>query len=234
MTSSIEAAKGFWRERLNVPAYQVVDAARYARISVQTAANWQSKGDNRQILSSRQDHASLSYFQLIELAVVAEFRKLGVKLAEIRDTREYVSSQLKSKHPFAEFKFKTDGKALLLAHSHFDKNSKRGDLVETGSRAGQLAWEAILNKLTEFDYEKDDVVVRWRVCGNDCPVVIDPRLSFGAPSVKGVPTWVIKGRWEAREEIDDIAEDFNLDEYLVREALKFENVDLNAPLAWLN
>ena len=41
-------------------------------------------------------------------------------------------------------------------------------------------------------------------------MLIDPRISFGAPMIKGVPTWVLKGRHEAGESIGDIRDDFSL------------------------
>jgi uncharacterized protein (DUF433 family) len=56
------------------------------------------------------------------------------------------------------------------------------------------------------------------------PIVIDPRIVFGSPAVKGIPTWIVKGRWDAGESDSDIAEDFDLDKSDVREALKFEGV----------
>jgi uncharacterized protein (DUF433 family) len=57
-------------------------------------------------------------------------------------------------------------------------------------------------------------------------VVIDPRISFGAPVVSGIPTWVVKGRWEAGENIFDIREDFGLDENDIRHALTFEGIQI--------
>jgi uncharacterized protein (DUF433 family) len=40
--------------------------------------------------------------------------------------------------------------------------------------------------------------------------------------VKGTPTWIILGRWNAGESDSDIAEDFGIKKEEVREALKFE------------
>jgi uncharacterized protein (DUF433 family) len=93
------------------------------------------------------------------------------------------------------------------------------------SQKGQLAWADIIGRLQEFEYEHD-LAVRWHVAGLDSPVLIDPRIQFGAPTVSGVPTWVFKGRWEAGESLDEIADDFSVPNSDVVAALEFEGVDL--------
>ena len=41
------AQTALWRERLNVPAYRVFEAARYARTTQQTIGNWERLRGNR-------------------------------------------------------------------------------------------------------------------------------------------------------------------------------------------
>ncbi len=65
--------------------------------------------DDRRVLSEKQDRERLSYLQLIELAVVAAFRKAKIPLPGIRAARDYMKRELKSQHPFAEFQFKRFG-----------------------------------------------------------------------------------------------------------------------------
>lgn len=89
---------------------------------------------------------------------------------------------------------------------------------------GQLAWESVIGRLKEFDYEDAGIVLRWHVAGPASPIIIDPRISFGTPTVKGTPTWIIRGRYDAGESDGDIAEDFGIEKEEVREALKFEGV----------
>ena len=57
-------------------------------------------------------------------------------------------------------------------------------------------------------------------------MLIDPRISFGAPMIKGVPTWVLKGRHEAGESIGDIRDDFSLTEEEVQQGLEFEGIQV--------
>ena len=211
-----------WRRRLYVPYYRIGEAARYAKTSLQTAARWH--GGGAPVLPARKDRAELSYMQLIELAVVAAMRGAGVKLSAIRAAREYVSGTLNSEYPFAEYRFKTDGTELILNYEQVDPTAGVDKLLYT-SKAGQLGWKEILDRrLREFEYEDDGIVIRWRVGGSDFDVVIDPRVSFGAPTIFGAATWAVKGRWVAGESVPDIADDFGLSSDNVADALKFEGI----------
>lgn len=216
----------FWRSRLYVPNYRIREAARYADLSTQTVAKWHTKpGSNRRsTLSIKDKGAALSYLQLIEVAVVSSFRKAGVKLAKIADAREYLSKQLECEFPFASYRFKTDGKELWMDYAQFEANAD-DDTLLIASRGGQLAWGDVIGRLREFDYENDaGLAIRWHLTGRAENVVIDPRIQFGAPAVQGVATWAFKGRWEAGEQLDDIADDFGVSKSDVLAALRFEGV----------
>jgi uncharacterized protein (DUF433 family)/DNA-binding transcriptional MerR regulator len=209
-----------WRRRLYLPNYQIGEAARYAQISPQTVAAWHKI--EIPTLSKKERRIALSYMQLIEVAVVAAFRKSGVPLNRIRAAREYAGKTLNAEYPFAEYRFKEEAKHLWLDSEEL-QDLKPGTVVQA-DQGGQLAWETIIGRLREFEYEHEGIVVRWHVAGESSPIIIDPRLSFGAPTIKGTPTWAIRGRWNAGESDSDIAEDFGLAKEDVREALRFEGV----------
>lgn len=231
--ASSNRAEDAWRSRLNLPHYQVGEAARYAQVATATIVGWQTAGKT---ISAREFGMELSYLQLIEVAVVAAMRRGGITLKEIRATRAFMQDQFKAEHPFAEYRFKSDGKSLWLSDKDIPGiGKKRGYLIRTGQQ-GQLAWAPIIGRLKEFDYERKGIVIKWHVGGEDSPVVIDPRISYGTPNVRGVPTWIIKGRWSAGEELHEIAGDFGLKDGAVLDALKFEGIDTNAsrPHKWLN
>jgi uncharacterized protein (DUF433 family) len=216
-----------WRARLYVPNYRIGEAARYASLSPQTVAKWHTKpgANRRSTLSTKEKGAALSYLQLIEVAVVSSFRKAGLSLKKIQAAREYLSKQLEAEFPFAAYRFKTDGKELWLDYAQIEADAGDKTLL-AASRGGQLAWTSIIGRLHEFDYENDrGLAIRWHVAGRDSNVIIDPRIQFGAPSVEGVATWAFKGRWEAGEELDDIADDFGVANFDVLAALRFEGLD---------
>jgi len=209
-----------WRRRLYLPFYKIGEAARYAHISSQTVGRWHNSSG---ALSQREDRSELSYLQLIEVAVVAAFRKEGVPLKRVQEAREYFGKLLESEYPFAEYRFMTDGKELWVGYEQI-AGDQHSDKLLNANRKGQLGWKAIIGRLKEFEYEDQGVAIRWHVAGDDSEIVIDPRVSFGAPTVNGTPTWVIKGRWDAGESVGDIAEDFGITDPLVKEALIFEGV----------
>lgn len=217
----------FWRARLFVPNYRIREAARYANISPQTVTGWHKplSSNRKSTLSDKKRGEALSYLQLIEVAVVAKFRKAGVSLAKVRAAREYVSKQLEAEFPFAEYRFKTDGKELWMDYAQIEADMGDKKLL-LASRGGQLAWSDVIGRLQEFEYDHEGLAVRWHVAGRDQSIIIDPRIQFGAPSVEGVATWAFRGRWEAGEELDDISDDFGVSNSDVRAALRFEGVDV--------
>ena len=167
---------------------------------------------------------SLSYMELIEVAVVAAFRRAGIKLRDIKAARDWLATSFKSEYPFAEFEFKRRGKDLLADYEKIDKKKGKGKFIAP-SKGGQLVWGDIVGDLlSDFEYDKK-IALKWHVIGKSEPIIIDPRVSFGAPNVLGVPTWVLKGRWEAGKFILEIADDFDLKPPLVADALRFEGVD---------
>src|SRR5579872_5707901 len=105
-----EALREPWKPRLYLPNYQVQEAARYARTTPQTIRHWQEGNDLiRAAVSARDPRAALSYLQLVEVAVVAAFRKAGIKLAVIRAARDYLANRYNKQFPFAQYEFKTSG-----------------------------------------------------------------------------------------------------------------------------
>jgi uncharacterized protein (DUF433 family) len=217
-----------WRERLTAPAYQVGEAARYARTTAKTIGNWQRlRGEHHGAIAPRGIRMAISYLQLIEIGVVAAMRKSGVTLPKIRQSREYLRTEFNSEFPFSHYRLKTDGKMLFMDYDQIVASDK-GKLLSLNEH-GQLAWNEILSALLqEFEYDPDiGMVLRWKVDGIDSPVRLDPRISFGAPQVNGIATWVLSSRWESGESLSDIASDYELSPQLVSAALRFEGIQID-------
>jgi uncharacterized protein (DUF433 family) len=215
-----------WKSRLSLPAYQVGEAAAYARVSPSTVSAWHKRATSDQsVVGGKSKGVGLSFHQLIELAVVAEMRREGIKLAEIARAREYFEDTTGLAHPFAQLRFKTDGADIL--HDFVGTDGKTvDDTLIAANHSGQHVWRDMLAKrLRQFNYDQSGSVIQWKVAGEDKPILIDPRLAFGSPQVDGVKTNLIKLRFSAGEEIDEIADDFSLDESSVFEALIFEGID---------
>lgn len=213
-----------WLRRLYLPAYTVSDAARYAGTTPQTVAYWHYWGGGLgPALPGRERRRPLSYLQLVEVAFVATFRSLGVSLQRIRRAREYAAQNLNSEFPFAEYRWLTEGRHMLIDLQEIEQDAEVGRLI-VADIGGQLAWQPLVGeRFAQFDYEHGLALI-WHVAGRASPVVIDPRMAFGAPTVRGIPTWALKGRWNAGEALDEIEEDFNLGLYEIEQALLFEGI----------
>jgi len=228
--STLTAVRGSepWKRRLYLPAYQVSDAAHYASTSVRTISYWQHGGGQLgPPLPGRERRQPLSYLQLVEVAFVATFRLLGVSLQRIRRAREYAAQTLHGEYPFVDYRWQTEGYHVLLDLREVEREAAFGRLI-VGDAHGQLAWQPlVVERFGQFDYVHELAVI-WHVAGRGSAVVIDPRVSFGAPTVSGVPTWAIKGRYDAGESLNDILDDFGLTEDQLEDALRFEGIDLQS------
>ena len=226
-SSRVKQGVAPWRRRLYLPAYRVVDAGRYSGVSGRTVNYWHFGGNKTgAALPGRARRQDLSYLELVEVAFVATFRDLGVSLQRIRRARDYAAQVLQSEYPFAEYSWLTEGHQVLLDLSTVEGDTSAGRLVAADSE-GQMAWKDVVSdRFRQFDYD-NGIALIWHLASRKSPVVIDPRVSFGAPSVGGVPTWALKGRWDAGEGIPDIQDDFCLSEEDTRFGLLFEGVDLD-------
>ena len=213
-----------WRRRLYLPAYQVRDAARYSGTASQTVSYWRYRGGELgPALPGRVRRQSLSYLDLIEVAFVATFRALGVPLQRIRKARAYAAQVLNSEYPFAEYKWLTEGHHVMLDLRELEDDATIGSLV-VGDSSGQITWEEMVGeRFNQFDYEQELALI-WHVRGRNNPVTIDPRISFGAPTVGGIPTWVLGGRWRAGESFADIQDDLGLSKEEIIHGLDFEGI----------
>ena len=217
-----------WRNRLYLPAYRVSDAAKYSGVPTQTVNYWCRL--HPQICSElgrRRRGQGLSYLELVEVAFVATFRSLGISLQRIRRARAYASKMLESEYPFAERQWFSEGCHVMLGLRDLDSDAAIDDLL-VADEHGQLTWQAMVGeRFTQFDYD-NGLALTWHVQGKGGQVIIDPRISFGAPTVSGIPTWVLKGRWEAGESISNIKGDYGLSEEEIEDGLQFEGVRIAA------
>ena len=216
-----------WRRRLYLPAYDISEAARYSGTSPQTITYWHYEPSRYGVLLPKAKHKPLSYLQLVEVAFVATFRALGVSLQRIRKAREYASKTFNVEYPFAEQRWLTEGFHALLDLRDIEGEAEYNKLI-FADKAGQEAWQTMVSdRFAEFDYEHGLALV-WHVAGRYSPIIIDPRIAFGAPTVDGIATWIIRGRVEARESISEIKDDFGLTEEQIKFALEFEGIPIAA------
>ena len=229
---SIAAAppQDHWRRRLLIPFYKVSEAAKYAKSNKDTVARWNRLG----VLAGRKPRAELSYMQLIETAVVAAMRRADIPLSEIKAGHDYFARMLEVEFPFASYSFKADAKRIVLDYKEIEPDTKLGKLLYSD---GQLGWKDLVEPLLkEFEYHEDGLAIKWHVAGLKSKVIIDPQVSFGAPNVSGAATWILRDRYVGGESVVDIADDFDLSESEVLDALYFEGLepDMERTSIWTN
>lgn len=207
--------------RLELPAYLVSDVARYLGRAPQVVGQWTS-GKTAVIAAPRPSGQPLSYMQLVESSVITVFRGLGVSLQRIRKAHLYLRQTFNIQHPFAQLQLKTNGAHVIKS---IDDPELSVAPVLIADEYGQEAWgELITERLDEFDYAKSGLASRWWLRGRERQIVIDPNVSFGMPSIErtGVATWAIAGRVNSGESVYSVAEDFQITEMEVQDAVDFE------------
>ncbi|MGV0028406.1 DUF433 domain-containing protein [Phormidesmis priestleyi] len=217
----------------NIPAYAVVDAARYLSIPSGTIQSWlrgrtyQTQEGPRYyeplIQRPRANLPQLSFTNLIEAHVLRVIRKVhNVRLDKVRTALDYLDQQFQMPHPLAQIQFQTDGVDLFV--------ESVGRLVSV-SKPGQLAMQEILKHLLQrVEWDEQGIAARLYPFTSGMKenvpkqLVIDPRIAFGRPVLvgTGIPTSILATRYKAGESIDDLAIDYNCDRLQIEEAIRCE------------
>ena len=131
----------------------------------------------------------LSFLDLVQLRVADAFITQGLSPQKVRRAIELGSEIVAYDYPFANARFRTDGKTLILQVLDDDGDDKLIDLFKHGQYLMQKVIEPSLKNL-EFD---GDIAVRWWPLGRAKGVVVDPKRQFGQPidDATGVPTSVL-------------------------------------------
>jgi uncharacterized protein (DUF433 family) len=161
----------------------------------------------------------LSFLDLVQLRVAAAFIAEGLSPQKVRKAISYGTDILRSDYPFANAKFRTDGKTVIL-HVLEAGDEKLIDLFKHGQYLMQKIIEPSLKGL-EFE---DDVAARWWPRGRARGVVIDPKRQFGQPidAASGVPTSILAQAAETEGSAAQAAKLYKVPLASVNRAIAFE------------
>ena len=83
--------------------------------------------------------------------------------------------------------------------------------------------DLVVETVHQMEYDEDDIVFRWYPVGREYPIVVDPKVTSGVPTIvdRGVTVEVIHKRFKAGQKLDFIARDFELESDVVEEALRY-------------
>lgn len=190
---------------LNAPLYTLTEASRLVRLTPPRTARWlrgyeysykisrgaDSRRGSKGPVVQRAGHRNgtyASFLELVDLLLVKRLLDRGISLQKLRKALAEATLLTGQPH-FAHEKFFTMGTDLYLKAREF-----QGSIMKLLS-GGQWAIHPIIEELAEkieFD-PATGLANRWFPRGRDYPVVVDPSVSFGRPSLakRGIATTII-------------------------------------------
>jgi uncharacterized protein (DUF433 family) len=202
-----------------LPAYSVREAARHARISYSTARRWvDALGLMTQTMRGER---GISYPAMVSLAAAAALRRLGAPFDAIRQAHSRLSTALGSPYPFARLQLYSSRDCLDRASPLHPAVSRA---LRQGAEGGRLAWrdsQGAIVLAVGIDAATGWAQMYWPL-GPESAVVLNAERKFGRPTVRGVSTSVIAARLASGETVPEIAQDYDISELEVRQAVEYE------------
>ena len=219
------------QSRLATPLYTLGDAARYAHVARSTLKNWAEGykvGRKRYSpllrLPTEQpfDQTALSFENLIEAALVGHWRRRGIPLQRIRRAHVLALEEL-GDHPFTRNKIFVGGTDLFVEADR-ETEGEGGRLFTVLTREGQRALGPIVAEYLQFiDWQTGEgYAYQYRPPEGRNVVKLNPEIEFGLPNVHRIRTETILQRFLAQESVHEIADDFDLGQDEVEQALRYE------------
>lgn len=165
----------------------------------------------------------VTWGEFVELGYLREYRRKGVPLQRLRPVIEELRQEFGTPYPLATAKPYIYGKELVLELQEKNDIPRSIAIVISSGQTIALADEAMrFFKKVEFDPSESGEVRRLRPAGAASPIVIDPLVRFGRPSVNGVASERLWELFDAGESVEEIAEGYDMASELVRAAISYE------------
>ena len=215
---------------LERPVYGVSEAARHLGLGRERVRSWLD-GYTRQgqsyppvVRSEATGDDIVTWGEFVELGYLREYRRKGVSLQYLRPVIAELRTVFGVPYPLATQDLYMSGKEIVWK---LQEESGLPSALAMVVRSGQmmaLADEAnsFFNKV-RFDPDGGSAS-RIYPAGEDAYVSINPLVCFGRPAIRGVAT---ERLWELRvagDRVSDIAADYDMEEYLVRAGISYEEL----------
>jgi len=221
------------RDPRELPAYSFADAARYIDVPSATIRSWvagrtyprsDGVGSFEPVIRPADPRTRrLSFYNLVEAHVLRSLRtRHAVPLKHVRPAIAYAEQRMGIPRLLLSKELKTHAGDIFL--------EQLGSLVNL-SKSGQLAIRQMLEAhLQRVEWDDRAIPIRlYPFMGvgrepDEPPVVIDPTVSFGRPTVRGtgILTSVVVARIDAGESTRELADDYGLTEAQINAAILFE------------
>jgi len=231
------------RVPLGVGIYSLQDVARLLRLHPGRASRWlrgyryswetkqreRRRGGKPAVIKTDlpviEDTIAVSFLELMELLTVRRFvEEESIPLQTVRVAWVHASKAFKTPHPFANRRVFTDRGQIFMA---LEDGPVAPDVLEISSRQRPfqvIAGPIFEQSLKEIDFDEEtELARRWWPRGKQTPIVLDPRVVFGAPAIQGtrIPTDVVAGIALASSPAE-AASAYGLEVKIVQAAVDFE------------
>jgi uncharacterized protein (DUF433 family)/DNA-binding transcriptional MerR regulator len=163
----------------------------------------------------------LGFLDLIEARFIKHFRDLNLSPQAIRRFADKLRERHHTDHPFAMNKaFRTDGKVIFMEIAEDEEDKRILNLLNDNFEMGPVIERSLFASILYAD----DLAYRWRPSDEQPRVVLDPNFAFGRPTIEGIwiPTDTLSTAAEAEGNLGAVAEDFEIDEGAVAQAIAYE------------
>jgi uncharacterized protein (DUF433 family) len=213
-------------DSLELPMYGLSEAALYLRVPTSTLDYWvYGRGRTAGLITAASRHPrSLSFMNLLECHMLAAMRKIyNLRLPKIRRAITRLSSMNGYRHPLIERPLLTNKRDILIREMDTILNISRRN------NFGQYEMPPIVEEFLERIEIDDNTYkfypfVRERSRKEPRLIVINPKVGFGKPVIAGtgISTAVIASRFNARDSIPDLAQEYGVSAAQIEEAIRWE------------
>lgn len=210
--------------------YSLKSAAELLHVPQSTLFYWLEGGERRGRMyrpvlrqEPRGRGAGVTWGEFVEAALLNEYRQRKVPMVELRTFIDRLREEFGVPYPLADRRPLVSGRTLVLEAQ--EEANLAPDFRLVADVHGQMLLlppaDAFIQRV---DWGDDDLAAAWRPHDDGrSPVRCIPGRRGGRPSVGGISTVVLWEHIEAGEDIEDVAQDFDLDVPDVRWALAYEN-----------
>lgn len=221
------------RDPRELPAYTVADAARYLHVPAATLRSWFAgrtyprrvggPGSFKRLINPADSRlCRLSFLNLVEAHVLRALRTdHGIALHAVRSARDYAEKELGVEHVLLSDQLLTGAGELFLDHY--------GSLISLSKSGQHVMRRVLLLYLRRVERDDRNIPISLfpflsEAQGDTQTVVIDPRVSYGRPTVAGtgITTSILVQRVDAGESVEHLSRDYDIPVEKISDALVFE------------
>ena len=163
----------------------------------------------------------VSFLDLVEIVIAARFRAAEhASFPTVRQAHQFARDEFRLAYPFAYDQLKSIAGLIVQQIRQAQRGPLDGADMLARSYLPAEVQEVVSNQI---EYQ-DGLAARWYPKGFDVPIVVDPRITSGAPAIegRGVTMPTIYKRWrDGKQSIAFIADDFELEPETVERALQY-------------